>query len=626
MKKITFLFLFMISALGFSQTDECAGATPVACDETVTGSTATATDSGGNSNPAADVWYSYTGSGVAEDVTIDLCASGYDTAVRVYSDCSVSSGSQVLFNDDNPGVCGPGFRSYGTFASDGTTTYYILIEGYNTTTGNYSMTVTCAPNIPAPANDLCSNAEALALDTPTSGTTAGATDSSTSNDDDTSCESFSFKSDVWYTFVSPGTAVSVNTTITGDSDQANVAVYSSLDCSQLDADSIACSAGNGGESVDVTGLTNGNTYYIRVWSDGVAARQPSNGRTEGTFIIEVVSPAEASDCAETPITPLDGATDVPAFDTFELSWTAPSAGPTPTSYNIYVGNMSDGSDQALFQNTTETSYTVFVGAEFTTLYWSVRPLNGITESTGCDLWSFTTGATPAAPANDNLCNATALTVDATSAGNAYYDINATAEAGEVIGSCFNGDINGSTWFTFVAPSSGDVQVSTDIPGGTHGDTEIAVYEAPSDCNDASSLGAELGCSQDVVANFLSTVEITGLTAGNTYYIQVDRWGTADPGYFGIEVMDMATLSTEDLQANNQELFTYFPNPVSNNLTIKAQKNIQNITVFNMLGQTVINNVPNAIESNVDMSALKSGAYFVKVTVDNQTETIRIIRN
>ena len=265
--------------------DECTGAIDINCGDTVTGQTATgATDSGGNA--ANDVWYSYTGDGsTPEDVTVTLCNSGYDTAVRVYTDCPGTN--QVLFNDD---ACGTGgTRSEGTFASDGSTTYYIMVEGWNTSNGAYEMTISCAANVPAPPNDLCANAEALTIDLSANGTTAGATDDSTGGTDDTACEGFTFKSDVWYTFVAPDAEVSIETTITGDSDQANVAVYSSTDCSQLDADSIACSNGNGGEAIDVTGLTATNTYYVRVWSDGVALAPEQDGqtRTEGTFSIVV---------------------------------------------------------------------------------------------------------------------------------------------------------------------------------------------------------------------------------------------------------------------------------------------------------------------------------------------------
>jgi hypothetical protein len=348
--------------------DECSGAISIACDETVIGTTAVATDSGGNSNLAKDVWFSYTGSGSAEDVTLTLCNSAYDTFVRVYNDCSVTLPAQVAANDD---ACGT--RSTVTFASNGTSTYYIMIEGYGSANGDFEMTATCAANVPAPANDLCLNAIELALNNVTSGTTAGATDNSTGNIDDTTCESFTFKSDVWYYFTAADTDVSIVTTITGTSDQANVAVYDSTDCTQLDNNSIACESGNGGESFNLTGLTQDNVYYIRVWSDGVAPRT-SQARTEGTFDILV---------------------------------------------------------------------------------------------------------------ND------------------------------------------------------------------------------------------------------------------------------------------ATLSTNEFE--NVNSFTYFPNPVRNELTLKAQSNIQNVSILNMLGQEVLRAAPNTLESEVNMNQLQSGAYFVKVTINDSTETIRVIK-
>ncbi|MCK7590832.1 T9SS type A sorting domain-containing protein [Subsaxibacter sp. CAU 1640] len=274
--------------------DECSGAIALICDETVTGSTLGATDSGGNSNAADDLWYSYTGSGNIEDITVSLCNSDYDTAIRVYTDCSLTAGAQVLFNDDSDTCEMNSVQSYGTFTSDGATTYYILVEGYGAAIGDFELTLTCSESVPAPPNDLCSNAIELVLNTPTSGTTAGATDNSTGNIDDTTCDSFSFKSDVWYYFTATDTDVSIVTTITGSSDQANVAVYdvnitnpADYACTQLDNDSIACEEGNGGESFNLTGLVEDNVYFIRVWSDGVAPRTSSEARTEGTFTIQV---------------------------------------------------------------------------------------------------------------------------------------------------------------------------------------------------------------------------------------------------------------------------------------------------------------------------------------------------
>ena len=72
-------------------------------------------------------------------------------------------------------------------------------------------------------------------------------------------------------------------------------------------------------------------------------------------------------------------------------------------------------------------------------------------------------------------------------------------------------------------------------------------------------------------------------------------------------------------------FTYFPNPVNDVLTIKAQTAVEDITVFNMLGQVVKQQTPNTMDCTVDLSAMQSGAYFVKVSIGNNVETVRILK-
>ena len=72
-------------------------------------------------------------------------------------------------------------------------------------------------------------------------------------------------------------------------------------------------------------------------------------------------------------------------------------------------------------------------------------------------------------------------------------------------------------------------------------------------------------------------------------------------------------------------FKYFPNPIKNTLHLRAQNNIQNVSIYNMLGQEVLRTTPNNIESELDMSSLQTGAYFVKVTINDRMETVRIIK-
>ncbi|WP_034062622.1 T9SS type A sorting domain-containing protein [Lacinutrix jangbogonensis] len=277
--------------------DECTGAIVITCGTTVMGSTDNATDSG--SNLSNDVFYSFTDT-VLQDVSLSLCNSGYDTYIRVFSDCPQTN--EIAGNDDSnncPVGVGDDTQSEVTFTAQPNVTYYIMIEGYDEESGDFEMSLDCIPNVPSPGNDLCSNATPLSLGVTLNGeTTAGATDDTTGETDDTECDPYTFKSDVWYTFQAPLTGLAtVTTVLSGNSDQASVAVYSSLNCSQLDLDIVACSAGNGGESINLTGLTASATYYVRVWSDGSTVIRNAQ-LTEGTFSITVIETTLSTEAFE----------------------------------------------------------------------------------------------------------------------------------------------------------------------------------------------------------------------------------------------------------------------------------------------------------------------------------------
>jgi hypothetical protein len=235
------------------------------------------------------------------------------------------------------------------------------------------------------------------------------------------------------------------------------------------------------------------------------------------------------------------------------------------------------------------------------------------------------------PANNDLCNAVALTMDVTGVSGAYTNVQASEEASEPDGTCFSGGTQGSVWFSFVAPASGEVQVSTDI-GGSMSDSEIAIYDATGvTCGDLSTLPAELTCDQDsgtiVGAGYMNVLDLTAanstaLTPGTTYYIQVSGYFDAR-GSFGIQVFDQVTLSIDDLKLS--EGFTAYPNPVENELTVSAKSEIKSLSIVNMLGQTVRTVTPNSSVYKLDFSDLNSGIYFVKASVNNNEGTIRIVK-
>ncbi|WP_374725213.1 T9SS type A sorting domain-containing protein [Flavobacterium arsenatis] len=49
------------------------------------------------------------------------------------------------------------------------------------------------------------------------------------------------------------------------------------------------------------------------------------------------------------------------------------------------------------------------------------------------------------------------------------------------------------------------------------------------------------------------------------------------------------------------------------------------SAYNILGQKVFENTINSSPTQVDMSSLATGSYLVKATSDNQTKTIKVIK-
>ena len=82
-----------------------------------------------------------------------------------------------------------------------------------------------------------------------------------------------------------------------------------------------------------------------------------------------------------------------------------------------------------------------------------------------------------------------------------------------------------------------------------------------------------------------------------------------------------TLGVNDM--NTLEMSIY-PNPVDGNyVTIQTPTNgLKEVEVFDLLGKQVINTT--IISDSLDVSELNSGVYMLRVTVENQSNTTKLI--
>ena len=120
----------------------------------------------------------------------------------------------------------------------------------------------------------------------------------------------------------------------------------------------------------------------------------------------------------------------------------------------------------------------------------------------------------------------------------------------------------------------------------------------------------------------STLDNLAVSTATDYYLQV--WSDTAAravGPFNIVIQD-AVLSLDD---NIIEGFSLYPNPVNDRLHLNAIDAINNISIYNLLGQEVMSSRPEVSNTEVDMSNLPTGMYIVKVKVGEQLGTYKVVK-
>lgn len=335
----------------------------------------------------------------------------------------------------------------------------------------------------------------------------------------------------------------------------------------------------------LTDVTSGQAPGIQAWIGySTANTDPSSGGWTwivATFLGEVGNNDEYS---------LDLGASIPAIGTFYYAsrWSLNTA---PFTYGGIQANASYGGEWGTDNNIS-----------------GVLTING--------------------PSNDDCSGAVALTPGTVFEDNVLTgqtQLGSTDSGETPLPSCSIYDpadpsgFGGDVWYSVVVPADGNIFIETQgDPSGDGGDSGMSVY--------SGSCGAlaELDCDDDSSTDgFYSLITITDPTLANqTLYIRVFEYSGNSQLRFQVSAYS-ATLSVDEFE--NANAFTYFPNPVNNELKLRAQSNIQNVLIYNMLGQEVLRTSPNAFTSDVSMSELQTGAYFVKVKINDTTETIRVIK-
>jgi len=139
----------------------------------------------------------------------------------------------------------------------------------------------------------------------------------------------------------------------------------------------------------------------------------------------------------------------------------------------------------------------------------------------------------------------------------------------------------------------------------------------------------IGGNMNLSADFTTAEHIIDVTAlaGQTVRLVFEWRNDYLAGVQTPAAIDNVNIEIGELGVNNpqQELFTYYPNPVTDVLNFSYNSAITEVAVFNVLGQQVIVKAINATSGQIDMSNLASGNYIVKVQTEGLTKTIKVVK-
>lgn len=458
-------------------------------------------------------------------VSIELTNTGSWVGIFVTDDCPDAAGvtciASATASGGNPTLSGLNVTAG--------TTYYLTVSTFpSPQCTNFDLDIIACP--PPPANDDCAGATPVTVnpDLNCGSTTAGTIQNATASSQSTTACSGTEDDDVWFSFVATSTSHTIDLlNVTGSTTDLYHSVWSGT-CPTLSLVTGSCSDPN---SSTVTGLTPGQTYFIRVYSwtstpgqttsfDVCVGTTPPPGPCTGDMAINstLFSGSGYTTCGfGDDYSSLDACgSSYMGGDDIVIEYTPTNSqcvqialSNTGTWVGLFVtdGCPDDPGTTCIAQATNSSGNPILNGLNVvagTTYFITVSTF----PSPQCTAFDIDISACPPPPANDECSNAQSVPVTpqgGTCSPTSGYTTNSTASA--QANGCF-GTADDDVWYSFVA-TSGDVQIDLSNISGSTTDMYFAVYGGT-----CGAPGAELLCSDP------NSGQVSGLTIGNTYFIRV----------------------------------------------------------------------------------------------------------
>ncbi|WP_299681320.1 proprotein convertase P-domain-containing protein [uncultured Dokdonia sp.] len=271
---------------------------------------------------------------------------------------------------------------------------------------------------------------------------------------------------------------------------------------------------------------------------------------------------------------------------------------------------------SIFQPQGGNFADVFDGESITGT-WQLRICDTTDLDTGAVAFAGIVFCNPIPPSNDLIENA----IDVDEAGFPFTDaaVNFLTATGDVIPNDTNCGTGGNpvpaVWYKFTATEEGTATATITTPASDASSALVVFYNAPDENATVGDLLFEDSGTNECASFITSSIETV---PGQTYYLLVINLDTAS---------DVVIEFDNNLSIDEQAFdgFEYFPNPVQNTLTLNAQTPIEKISLYTLSGQKVIEQTNTTTTTQLDMTALSSGIYLMKTTINGQEGTFKILK-
>ena len=138
--------------------------------------------------------------------------------------------------------------------------------------------------------------------------------------------------------------------------------------------------------------------------------------------------------------------------------------------------------------------------------------------------------------------------------------------------------------------------------------------------DPNSSSANSILDDDGVSNEL----LTGLIPNETYEVYITS--ICDPNSMSNAIGPISFNSSLSTQNHFFQNFQYYPNPVNSTLNLEATSRIDRIEIYNIAGKKIYSNTIGSLTHQLDVSFTSAGIYLMKVYIEDQEKTFKLIKN